>query len=642
MQPDHDPSRALLDAAPVGIWVTARGGRILDVNPAACEMLGHRREDLVGRSILELSHPADVIHRARDVDAPAGGVIVSRRRLRTAEGGWILVEGRARILADGRIVTVVHDVTELERAERARAESEREFRGIFELALSGKASADPATGQLLRVNRKLCEITGYSEEELLARTFADITYPDDRARASAELEKVRTGGASGWTLEQRYLRKNGSVAWVVVTGTMLRDEDGRATRAFATIHDITDRKEMEAALRDADRRKDEFLAMLSHELRNPLAPMRNGLAVLALAPPASDEARRARAALERQVAHLSRLVDDLLDLTRISRGKIELRRAPVDLADVAVRTAEDHRGLLAAAGIALELRAPAGPVPVDGDAVRLAQVLGNLLHNAAKFTPSGGRVWVELEADRAAAAAALRVRDDGVGIPADVLPRLFEPFAQADATLARTRGGLGIGLALVRRLVELHGGTVSVRSDGAGRGTEFTLHLPLAERAAAPGPAPAVPERAGALRVLVVDDNADAADTLRDLLEMSGHVATVARDGAEALALARTFWPDAVLCDIGLPGLDGYAVAKTLRADPALAEVFLVALTGYALPDDLRRTAEAGFDAHLAKPPPLETIEALLRHARRAGGDARPGDAAAADAARDVSRLPST
>jgi PAS domain S-box-containing protein len=626
MLPPHldETSRALLDAVPAGILVTtAAEGRIVEANQAFCEVLGYTRAELPP-GIVELSHPDDLPDRGRITGARPGEVTVARRRLRQRDGTWVLVEGHARLLPDGRILTVLHDVTELARTERALEESEREFRGIFELALSGKASADPFTGRFLRVNRKLCEITGYAEAELLERTTADITHPEDRPRDAEALEGVVRGEASGWTIEKRFVRKDGDISWVIVTGTLLRDRDGRPTRAFATIHDITDRKHMEAALREADRRKDEFLAVLSHELRNPLAPMRNGLAVLAGAPPGSEEARRARAALERQVVHLGRLVDDLLDLTRISRGKIRLRPEPLDLAEVVARTAEDHRPLLAVAGVELDVRLPGDPVPLNGDSVRLAQVLGNLLHNAAKFTPAGGRVAVELDPGSEPDVAVLRVRDTGLGIDAAVLPRLFEPFAQADATLDRSRGGLGLGLALVRRLVELHGGAVEVRSEGPGRGAEFTLRLPMRQRPADRRPAAAAPGRTGPRRVLVVDDNSDAADTLRDLLELSGHAAAVARDGAEALELAEAFAPDVILCDIGLPGMDGYAVARAVRRNAALDGVLLVALTGYALPDDLRRAAEAGFDLHLAKPPPLERIEAILRSGRPRGPPPHP------------------
>jgi PAS domain S-box-containing protein len=616
MPPEHElPSRTLLDALPAGIWMTAADGLVLDVNAAGAEMLGFTPQELVGRSVVALSHPEDAPDRVRVASAAPGTVVVARRRLLRRDGGWVLVEGHGRILPDGRILTVVHDVTELERAERALRESEREFRGIFELALSGKASADPFTGRLLRVNRKLCEITGYSEGELLARTLAEITHEDDRARDAEAYQRVLAGESSGWMHETRFVRKDGAIAWAIVGGTILRDDAGKPTRSFSTIHDITDRKEMEAALREAGVRKDEFLAVLSHELRNPLAPMRSGLAVLARARPGSDEAVRARDALERQVVHLGRLVDDLLDLTRISRGKIRLRRETADLAGIVLRTAEDHRALLGAGGVSLAVRLAEEAVVVEGDATRLAQVLGNLLHNAAKFTPRGGRVEVALEV-APQGTATVRVRDNGVGIDAAVLPRLFEPFSQVDATLDRSRGGLGLGLALVKRLVELHGGTVSARSDGAGRGAEFAIVLPLrpgpAARAAGGAPAPAP----GPRRVLVVDDNVDAAVTLCDLLELSGHETAVAHDGPEALVRARAFGPDAVLCDIGLPGMDGYAVARALRADPSLGDVFLVALTGYALPDDLLRASDAGFDAHLAKPPALERIETLLGRAR--------------------------
>jgi PAS domain S-box-containing protein len=636
-QEDDDPSLAVLHAAPVGIWVTDGAGRVLDVNAAAAELLGHAPGELVGRSIVDLAHPDDAPEGALLRAAGSAEVVAARVRLRRRDGTWALVEGRARALADGRVVVVAHDVTELERAEHARAESEREFRAIFELALSGKASSDPATGRFLRVNRKLCEITGYSEEELLQRTAADVTHPDDRAADEEAVRRVLAGEASGWTREKRFVRRDGAIAWVIATGTILRDASGIPTRSFATIHDITDRKRMESALRDADRRKDEFLAVLSHELRNPLAPMRSSLAVLARAAPASPEAQRAREVLDRQVGHLSRLVDDLLDLARITRGNIQLRRERVDLAGIVVRTAEDHRAVLAAAGVTLAVRVFDEGAAVDGDATRLAQVLGNLLHNAGKFTPRGGRVEVVLEAERKGEAT-LRVRDTGFGIDPAVLPRLFEPFAVGDLALDRTRGGLGLGLALVKRLVDLHGGRVSARSDGPGRGSEFTIVLPLLEDAAAGAPswAPAARrEPDEPRRVLVIDDNVDAAETLRDILEMAGHAAVVAHDGPSALAVARAFGPDAVLCDIGLPGMDGYAVARALRRDPALAGVFLVALTGYALPDDVRRATDAGFDAHVAKPPPLEEIDALLRRAgARRGPDADERPLASAEPAR--------
>jgi CheY-like chemotaxis protein len=376
-------------------------------------------------------------------------------------------------------------------------------------------------------------------------------------------------------------------------------------------------RENEARLREADRRKTEFLAALSHELRTPLTPIRNGLVLLERAPPGSPAAARAREVLQRQTAHLVRLVDDLLDVTRISHGKVELHRARIDLRELARRGCEDHRALLEGARIALRLELPDAPVLVDGDPDRLCQVIGNLLQNAAKFTPEGGDVRVAVEAGPAG--AALSVRDSGIGIAAADLPRLFEPFVQATQGLARTQGGLGLGLALARSLAELHGGAVQARSDGPGRGAEFVVTLPLAGPAAPAEPARATAATAAARSILLIEDNPDAARTLADVLELQGHQVRLAPDGRSGLALARAARPDLVLCDIGLPDLDGYAVARALRADEALAGTRLVALSGYAQPEDLARARAAGFDDHVAKPPDPDALLGLV-----AGLDAAP------------------
>jgi two-component system CheB/CheR fusion protein len=385
--------------------------------------------------------------------------------------------------------------------------------------------------------------------------------------------------------------------------------DGRVRGGVAAYADVTGRRRAELALREADRRKDEFLAMLSHELRNPLAAIRNGLAVLERAPPGGEQARRARAVIDRQGTHLSRLVDDLLDVTRIARGKIELTREPLDLAELVRRAVEDHRAVFAARNVALELPEGGGAVPVLGDATRLAQAVGNVLHNAAKFTPAGGhaRVSVAREGER----GVVRVRDDGAGVAPEVAPHLFQPFVQGAPTLDRAAGGLGLGLALVRALVELHGGRASLRSAGAGQGTEVTLEVPLGGATPRRG-LELPPSHAPSRRVLLIEDNVDAAETLRDALALSGHVVEVAHDGPEGVAAARRSAPDVVLCDIGLPGMSGYEVARALRSDPSLGEVLLVALTGYATSDDVAKARAAGFDQHLAKPPRVSDLEALL------------------------------
>ena len=367
----------------------------------------------------------------------------------------------------------------------------------------------------------------------------------------------------------------------------------------------------EEALRQADRRKTEFLAVLSHELRNPLAPVRNSLAVLGQERE-GPRADRAVAVIERQVTHLARLVDDLLDVSRITTGKVQLRLAPVDLREVLEDTVEDHRSVLAEARVRLELELPETSPFVNADPTRLAQVVGNLIRNAAKFTPVGGRVVVGFDAAPDPGSVRVFVRDSGCGFDESMRPKLFQPFAQAESTLARTRGGLGLGLALVKALVELHGGTVSARSDGPGRGAEFSFLLPLELDAAVGEWAAPVPAVAGASRrVLIIEDNEDAALSLQDVLELAGHEVHVALDGPSGLDAARTLRPDVILCDIGLPGMDGYEVARALQSDGGCAAK-LIALTGYASPEDERRAAEAGFHQHFAKPADLERLASLL------------------------------
>ncbi|HYD40910.1 MAG TPA: ATP-binding protein [Anaeromyxobacter sp.] len=364
----------------------------------------------------------------------------------------------------------------------------------------------------------------------------------------------------------------------------------------------------EESLREADRNKNEFLAVLSHELRNPLAPIQNSLHILERAAPGSAQARRAQAVVARQVRHLTRLVEDLLDVTRISNGKVRLQRAHVELARIVRQVAEDNAALFAERGVELRVEVAAEP-SVDGDPARLAQIVGNLLQNAAKFTPSGGRVLLALDA--AGAKARLRVRDTGAGLTPETLGRLFQPFMQADVTLARTDGGLGLGLALVKGLVELHGGTVRAQSEGPGKGAEFVIELPRSDGATATAPAAPPPPRLRR-RVLVIEDNVDAAESLRDALALEGHEVEIAFLGADGIERARAWGPDVVLCDIGLPDVAGHEVARAFRGDPVLRQTFLVALTGYALPEDQKRAREAGFDEHLAKPPSMRRLAELL------------------------------
>jgi signal transduction histidine kinase/DNA-binding response OmpR family regulator len=394
---------------------------------------------------------------------------------------------------------------------------------------------------------------------------------------------------------------------------LLRDFAGRAAVDL-------DNARLYRDVQEADRRKNEFLSMLAHELRNPLAPIRNGVHILQAVNVADPQVREVRDMIGRQVRHLVRLVDDLLDISRITRGKIRLQSEPVDLSAVIASAVETCCPLIDDRRHRLAVSMPPVPLRVTGDAVRLTQVVGNLLNNAAKYTPEGGRIWVS--AGREGDQAILRVRDSGMGIPAGMAGSIFDLFTQVNNSLDRGQGGLGIGLTLVRRLVELHRGTVEAHSEGPDRGSEFVVRLPLlgvagdewrvaGEESGASAPATLHPPPT-TRRVLVVDDNRDAAESLALLLEVAGHATRVSHDGPTALTTAAEFQPDAVLLDIGLPGMDGYEVARRLRAAPTTRRALLVALTGYGQIEDQRRAREAGFDHHLVKPADLEALAALL------------------------------
>ncbi len=371
-----------------------------------------------------------------------------------------------------------------------------------------------------------------------------------------------------------------------------------------------------AALERADRAKEEFLAMLAHELRNPLGAISNAVQVLRLKGEGDETWQRTIDAAERQVHHQALLVDDLLEASRVTRGQVELNCESLDLARLVRETVQGYRETLRSSGLVLDLDLPDEPLPVRGDQMRLSQALANLLHNATKFTPPGGRIGIR--AWRHGDRIEVSVRDTGQGIARDVLPHVFEVFTQADHSLDRARGGLGVGLAVVRGLVEMHGGEVSAASEGLGKGSEFTLLLPIGENAqGVPATAP-VPEVDAAMedshrRILVVEDNPDAAATMRDFLELSGHEVELASSGTDGVQAARDFHPEVVLCDLGLPGMDGYQVAAALRRDPNTASAKLIAVTGYGRDEDRRRSREAGFDLHLTKPVDPAQLRRLLQ-----------------------------
>lgn len=504
------------------------------------------------------------------------------------------------------------------RAEAAMRESEERFRALV------NASSDA----LYRMNSDWTEMRHLVGRDFIADTFEPsrawlqkyIPHEDQPQLLAVIKEAIRT--KSIFELEHRILRVDGSVGWTFSRAVPLLDSIGEIIEWFGAATDITDRKRSEEALRDAniklqqaDQRKNEFIAMLSHELRNPLAPIRNGLYVLDLVPKEAEQARRAKAIVDRQVGHLSRLVDDLLDVSRVTRGKVLLQRQRLDLCELVRSTVEDHRSAFVESDIALEVSTPHSAIWVDGDETRLSQVLGNMLQNAAKFTPPKGTTSVKVATDEANHQAVISVQDSGRGIAPELLPRMFEPFHQADLTLDRKLGGLGLGLSLVKGLVEMHGGSVSVASHGRGQGAIFTITLPLGKLRSSESNRSGMDNAAGKLRVLVIEDNEDAAESLKAALQLWGHNVEIAMTGQEGLAKARAFRPEVILCDIGLPQMNGYEVARALRVDSELARARLVALTGYASSEEIAKAKEAGFDSHLAKPASMEAVKNMLRNA---------------------------
>lgn len=562
-----------------------------------------------------------IIHRVEDVTP---FIQEKRRQGKEAEGMKMLETRAAHMEAE-----ILLRGAELQRLNEQLRASEEEHRVMFEVASAGLVQADAENGRFLRVNDRLCQITGYTKEELLTMHFPQLTHPEEREEDLRIYERAKEGGAPFYINEKRLVRKDGSFVWVRISAAFIRNTEGRALRTFAVIEDVTSQKETEHALQEADRRKTEFLAMLAHELRNPLAAIRNATQVSR--EDASDATFNwALDVIERQGGQLTQLVDDLLDVSRITRGLIRLRPQMVDAAVILEHAVESVRPLLARRRheLILSYDSSGSAFPLKADPARVEQIVTNLLTNAAKYTPDGGRIelgaWTEqLESlDKGLGHVVIRVRDNGIGIPPERQEEMFELFAQGERGLARSEGGLGIGLAIVRKLTEMHGGTVSVFSKGAGLGSEFVVRLPLAKTSADAAAARTPPldtrgETPAAQRVLVVDDNADTAEGLARLLRRRGFTVAVANDGPGGVAKARDTRPHFILLDIGLPGMDGFEVAKRLRGDPCCRGATLIAISGYGQEEDRRRSREAGFDHHLTKPVNIDDLQQLLANPKR-------------------------
>jgi PAS domain S-box-containing protein len=517
----------------------------------------------------------------------------------------------------GGAAAVAQDITARKQAEeerrRSASELARQFR-LFDTALAALQDfvyVLDAQGRFVYANKALLEFWGASDQGAIGRSMRELGYPADvEAELLRDVTTVMETNLPA-TSETRYTSPSGVSA---IFENFLAPVPGAGADpplVAGSSRDVTQRRRTEAELREADRRKDQFLATLAHELRNPLAPVRNAVQILKAKGSEDPQARWSRDVIDRQVQHMARLLDDLLDVSRISRDNLRLRRERCELGAIIDSALETSQPLIEAGGQKLEVLLRREPLHLDADPVRLAQVFANLLNNAAKYTPPGGHVT--LRAERAGRDVVVSVTDDGIGIGAEMMPRLFEMFSQGVHGPEQTAGGLGIGLSLVKGLVELHGGTVEASSDGPGAGSEFVVRLPLAEAEAAEGPAiegrdDAVPRR----RVLVVDDLADSADSLAMLLRVMGHEAHTAYDGATALRTAAKLLPDVVLLDLGMPNLNGYDTCRALRDQPWGRAIRVVALTGWGQDEDRRRTAEAGFDHHLVKPVEPSALMSVL------------------------------
>lgn len=597
-------------------------GTIQSWNAGAERLFGYSAAEAVGRHI-SLIIPKERVDEEDRIIATlrAGRRVDHFETVRLHKSGRpIIVSLTISPIRDdaGNVVAaskIARDVTVQRRAEAERqkfvtlAENSTDFIGICDLE-----------GVPTYINPAGLAMVGLDSDEARRLHVRDFFLPEDQPRITGELLPAVLEKGHG-EVEVRFRNfKTGGTRWMVYKVLTLSDANGRP-EAFATVsQDVTERRQMEDDLRKlaadlsaADRQKNQFLATLAHELRNPLAPMRNLLEVLKRSG-GNGALRPTLDTMDRQVGHLVRLVDDLLDLSRITHDRLELRRVRVELGALIQQTVDAARPLAEAAGHQVRIAGAAEPIYLHADPVRLAQVFGNLLNNSYKYTPPGGTVTVRTE--RRGDEAVVTVEDNGTGIPPEKLETIFEMFNQVDRELERSRGGLGIGLTLVRRLVQMHGGTVEARSGGEGQGSAFVVCLPLARAAASVG-AP-VAESAAATpprprRILVVDDNHDAAASLAMLLDLDGHDTLTANDGAAALATIREQRPDFVLLDIGLPLLNGYEVSRRVRAEPWGKEVTLIALTGWGQEEDRERSRAAGFDGHLVKPVDFAALRELLR-----------------------------
>jgi PAS domain S-box-containing protein len=628
----HEVLQVTLRSIGDAVITTDTDGRITYLNAVA--------ESLTGWTLAEArTLPLDAVFRIvnedtrRRVDNPATkalqqGVIVGPANhtvLIQKDGRECPIDDSAAPIIDERghvsgCVLIFRDVTPQRRMAQDKARqllTDRLLASIIETSDDAIISKS-LDGVIQSWNTAAERLFGYKADEAIGRHIS-LVIPPDRVAEEDHIISSLKAGQRVEHFETERLRSDGQRIFVSLTISPIKDADGQVVGASKIVRDVTERKRAEENLRrlaadlsEADRRKNEFLAMLAHELRNPLAPISNAAQALRLASSDRAAVESASKMLERQVGQMSRLVDDLLDMSRITRGKIELRREQVELAPIVEQAVEAVRAHYQSMSHELTVVLPSPPLRVNADPVRLTQVIGNLLNNACKFTDKGGHIALTVERD--GGQARIRVRDNGVGVAADQLPHLFEMFVQADTSLERSRDGLGIGLTLVKTLVEMHGGSVDARSDGLGRGSEFEVRLPVLADSAQPAPVAIANEPLAAVRrrVLIVDDSEDGAESLAMLLQIGGHETHKAHDGVSAIEAAERLRPDVMLLDIGLPRLNGYEVCSRIRQTTWGKELTIVALTGWGQEEDRDRSTDAGFNAHMVKPVDHDVLMKLI------------------------------
>jgi PAS domain S-box-containing protein len=615
------------------VITTDTRGRVTYLNTVAESLTGWPPQEAIGQ-------PLDAVFRIvnedsrQPVESPATqalrkGIVVGLANhtiLIRRDGSECPIDDSAAPIRDAHgdvtgCVLIFRDVTDQRRLQLDKAGQLTNARLLASIIESSDDAivSKSLDGTIQSWNAGAERLFGYTAAQAVGRHVSLIIPPDRIAEEDRIIASLKAGQRIEH-FETERMRAGGERIQVSLTISPIKDEDGTVIGASKIARDITDSKRTEAALRrlandlsEADRRKNEFLAMLAHELRNPLAPISNAARALRMGSGDREAVESASEMLDRQVGQMARLVEDLLDMSRITRGKIELRPERVELAPIVHLSVEAARALYRSLNHELVVTLPPQPVYLNGDPTRLAQVIGNLLNNAAKFTDKGGHVALTVE--REASLAVIRVKDNGIGIASEHLPRIFDMFAQLDTSLERSRDGLGIGLTLVRTLVEMHGGAIDVHSDGPGRGSEFVVRLPVLAGAAEEPSRPVAPARAAAVarrRLLIVDDNEDGAESLAMLLAFHGHETHKAYDGVEAIAAAERLRPDVVLLDIGLPGLNGYEACRRIREQSWGKEIFLVALTGWGTDEDRQRSREAGFDTHMVKPVDYDALLDLL------------------------------